>query len=82
MSRIARFSPRELDEEQRRLYRAITGGDRAQGPQFFRLTDDEGRLEGPFNAMLLNPSIGDALQRLGAAIRYGGRLAARCRAAW
>lgn len=79
MSRLARFSPRELDEDQRRLYTEITAGDRAQGPQFFRLTDDEGRLEGPFNAMLLNPPIGDALQRLGAAIRYGGRLPARCR---
>jgi 4-carboxymuconolactone decarboxylase len=79
MSRLARFSPRELDEDQRRLYAAITAGDRAQGPQFFPLTDDEGRLEGPFNAMLLNPPIGDALQRLGAAIRYSGRLSTRCR---
>lgn len=79
MSRLARFTPQELDEDQRRLYAAITAGDRAQGPQFFRLTDDEGRLEGPFNAMLLNPPIGDALQRLGAAIRYSGRLPTRCR---
>ncbi len=29
--------------------------------------------------MLLNPPIGDALQGLGAAIRYGGRLSPRCR---
>ena len=79
MSRLPRFSPHELDNDQRRLYTAITAGDRAQGPQFFRLTDDEGRLEGPFNAMLLNPPIGDALQQLGAAIRYEGRLSTRCR---
>lgn len=79
MSRLRRFSPQELDTDQRRLDAAITAGDRARGPQFFQLTDDEGRLEGPFNAMLLNPPIGDALQRLGAAIRYGGRLPTRCR---
>ena len=79
MSRLRRFSPQELDKDQRRLYATITAGDRARGPQFFRLADDEGRLEGPFNAMLLNPPIGDALQRLGAAIRYGGRLPTRCR---
>ena len=79
MSRLPRFSPQELDEDQRRLYAAITAGDRARGPQFFRLTDDEGGLEGPFNAMLLNPPIGDALQQLGAAIRYSGRLPTRCR---
>ncbi|HEX6235019.1 MAG TPA: carboxymuconolactone decarboxylase family protein [Jiangellaceae bacterium] len=79
MSRIPRLTPHELDADQQRLYAAITGGDRARGPQFFELTDSEGRLVGPFNAMLLNPPIGDALQRLGAAIRYGGRLPARCR---
>ena len=79
MSRLRRCSPHELDRDQRRLYATITAGDRARGPQFFRLADDEGRLEGPFNAMLLNPPIGDALQRLGAAIRYGGRLPTRCR---
>lgn len=79
MSRIPHLAPHELDEEQQRLYAAITAGDRAQGPQFFELADSEGRLAGPFNAMLLNPPIGDALQRLGAAIRYGGRLSPRCR---
>lgn len=79
MSRLPRLAPDELDDEQQRLYAAITGGDRANGPQFFQLTDSSGRLEGPFNAMLLNPPLGDALQRLGAAIRYSGRLSARCR---
>ena len=79
MSRIPRLAPHQLSEEQQRLYAAITAGDRAQQPQFFELTDSQGRLVGPFNAMLLNPPIGDALQRLGAAIRYGGRLSPRCR---
>ena len=79
MSRIPRLAPNELDEDQQRLYAAITAGDRGKQPQFLKLTDSEGRLEGPFNAMLLNPTIGDALQRLGAAIRFGGRLSPRCR---
>ncbi len=79
MSRLPRLHPDALDDDQRRLYTEITGGRRASEPQHFRLTDDDGRLEGPFNAMLLNPTIGDALQGCGAAIRYGGRLSERSR---
>lgn len=77
--RLRPLTPDELDDDQRTLYDAITSGSRSTGPQPFRLTGDDGALTGPFNAMLLNPAIGDALQRLGAAIRYSGRLTARCR---
>jgi alkylhydroperoxidase family enzyme len=63
-------TPAELDEPRRAVYDAIAGGPRATGPQAFRLTDDEGRLEGPFNAMLVSPGVGLALQELGAAVRY------------
>jgi 4-carboxymuconolactone decarboxylase len=79
VSRLPRPTPQDLDEAQRQLYASITSGARASGPQRFSLTDAEGRLEGPFNAMLLNPPIGDALQRLGAALRFEGRLSARAR---
>lgn len=41
--------------------------------------DEAGRLTGPFNAMLVNPAVGDALQQLGAAIRYRTALPARVR---
>jgi alkylhydroperoxidase family enzyme len=41
--------------------------------------DGEGRLLGPFNAMLANPAVGDALQQLGAVIRYGASLPGRVR---
>ncbi len=34
---------------------------------------------GPFNAMLVNPAVGDALQQLGTAIRYRTELPARAR---
>jgi 4-carboxymuconolactone decarboxylase len=79
MSRIPRLTPANLDDEQRRLHASITSGSRSSGPRLFRLADDDGRLEGPFNAMLLNPAIGDPLQSVGAAVRYHGRLSNRCR---
>lgn len=71
--------PDELDEPRRRVYDAIAGGPRAAGPQSFRLTDDDGRLEGPFNAMLVSPGVGMALQDLGAAVRYRTSLSDRAR---
>jgi len=78
-ARIPKLDPASLDDEQRSLYDAIAGGRRAQGPQLFRLTDPSGRLEGPFNAFLLQPRLGSALQALGSAVRYGTGLDDRCR---
>ena len=71
--------PDELDPAQRALYDEITGGPRAAGPRRFPLTDDAGRLAGPFNAMLVAPPAGQALQGLGAAIRYETTLSDRVR---
>jgi 4-carboxymuconolactone decarboxylase len=78
-ARIPKLEPMSLDDEQRALYDAIAGGRRAQGPQLFRLTDDGGRLEGPFNAFLLQPRLGSALQALGSSVRYDTGLDDRCR---
>ena len=78
-ARIGKFEPSGLDAEQRSLYDAIAGGRRAQGPQLFRLADAAGRLEGPFNAFLLQPRLGSALQALGASVRYDTGLDDRCR---
>lgn len=69
----------DLDDRQRDVYDAIVGGPRARGPQHFALVDAEGRLEGPFNAMLAAPEVGAALQQLGAAIRYQTSLSDRVR---
>jgi alkylhydroperoxidase family enzyme len=77
--RLPWFHPDELDAERRAVYDAIAGGPRAAGPQVFRLTDDRGRLEGPFNAMLASPGLGMALQELGAAVRYRTALTDRSR---
>jgi 4-carboxymuconolactone decarboxylase len=79
MSRVTRLRPDELDASQRELYDAITTGPRATGPQHFRLTGDDGELLGPFNALLLAPGLGTALQELGAAIRYRTSLTPRSR---
>ncbi len=78
-ARIPKLDPASLDEEQRSLYDAIAGGRRALGPQLFRLADADGRLEGPFNAFLLQPRLGSALQSLGSAVRYDTGLDDRCR---
>jgi 4-carboxymuconolactone decarboxylase len=78
-ARIPKLEPSSLDAEQRSLYDVITGGRRAQGPQIFLLTDADGRLEGPFNAFLLQPRLGMALQALGSSVRYDTGLDDRCR---
>jgi len=77
--RLNRFTPQQLTTEQHVLYDQIAGGPRAEGRQLFRLVGDDGALEGPFNAMLLAPNLGLALQALGAAIRYGTNLSSRVR---
>jgi 4-carboxymuconolactone decarboxylase len=77
--RLHRYVPDELSPEQRRLYDAITQGPRSKGPQLVPLMDAEGRLEGPFNALLLSPDVGTALQEVGATIRYRTALSDRAR---
>lgn len=77
--RLSRQRPQRLSADQRRLYDEIAGGPRASGLQSFPLTDDDGALTGPFNAMLLSPPVGAALQAVGAAVRYGSVLSARVR---
>lgn len=70
MSRLEGLRPEELSDEQRELYEAIAGGDRARDASF-RLTEADGSLVGPFGALLLSPVVGNALQAVGAAIRFG-----------
>jgi 4-carboxymuconolactone decarboxylase len=68
--RVPRLRPDQLTADQRRLYEELLDGPRGQGPQFFEITDADGVLTGPFNAMLASPRVGMPLQRLGAALRY------------
>ncbi|MEW2570906.1 carboxymuconolactone decarboxylase family protein [Streptomyces sp. NPDC047070] len=78
-TRLPLLHPAALSHAQRLLYEEITGGPRSDGPQLFPLTDAEGRLNGPFNAMLFSPRLGRDLQGLGAAIRYRTDLTPRVR---
>lgn len=70
MARLDPLTPDLLDDEQRRLYDTIVTGPRAGSG----LVDGAGALRGPFDALLRSPTIGDAVQGLGAAIRYRGAL--------
>lgn len=79
LPRTDSLPPDQMEPDQKRLYEAITQGTRAQGPQHFALTDDQGRLRGPFGDFLLSPSVGMALQALGAAVRYDTELPGRAR---
>lgn len=76
-SRLPLLVPGELSADQKNLYEKIAAGPRANGP--FRIAYDDGSLAGPFNALLHAPRIGDALQALGSALRFGGRLSDRTR---
>lgn len=79
MARIPALTPEDLDVAQRDLYQRISRGPRAQGPQHFDLQRPDGSLTGPFNAFLLSPPVGTALQSVGTALRYETGLDARTR---
>ena len=78
MARLPGLPPGDLNAEQQALYDSIAGGDRAKDASF-PLTDDRGALIGPFNALLYNPGVGDAVQQLGSALRFHGELSGAVR---
>jgi 4-carboxymuconolactone decarboxylase len=80
-SRLRRLRPTELSPRQARVYAEITGGPRGATPPLFSISDDQGALLGPFNAMLFAPEVGDALQALGSALRFESGLPGRLREA-
>ena len=79
MTRNRRLTPDELDEAQLQLYESILHGPRASQPASVPLVDRLGGLEGPFNAFLLQPALGQALQAVGATLRYSSQLPDRFR---
>jgi len=70
--------PDQLDDAQRAVLHSVAGGPRSR-ERAFALTDDSGRLHGPFNLMLLAPGPGLALSELGAALRFRTGLSDRVR---
>jgi 4-carboxymuconolactone decarboxylase len=77
-SRVALLAPDELRGASRVLHETITGGPRG-GVAAVPIVDEGGRLLGPFRVMLSSPVIGDAVQALGAALRFHGSLTVRTR---
>jgi 4-carboxymuconolactone decarboxylase len=69
--------PDELTLERRRVYDLIADGPRVASQALSPVTGPGGRLEGPFNAMLLSPAVGASLQGVGASLRYGSGLTSR-----
>ena len=75
--RLDLLAPADLDDAQRTVYEAITGGPRASQNRLVPLTDEAGRLAGPFAVMLLSPEVGNAVQAVGAKVRFTGALTDR-----
>ncbi|MDP5181638.1 carboxymuconolactone decarboxylase family protein [Blastococcus sp. BMG 814] len=78
-ARLPLLHPAQLDGERARLHAEITRGPRQAQSSVVPLTDDAGRLMGPFAAMLLEPRIGSAVQAVGAALRGEQLLGPRAR---
>ncbi len=72
-------TPEELSAEQLAVYRAIVDGPRSDGPKVVSFVDRDGHLEGPFNAMVVHPKLGESVQALGAAVRFASSLSDRQR---
>ena len=77
--RLDLTAPADLGDAQRALYEAITGGPRASQSGTVPIADESGRLLGPFAVMLLTPEVGNAVQQVGAKIRFATALSARMR---
>ncbi|WP_425307496.1 carboxymuconolactone decarboxylase family protein [Ammonicoccus fulvus] len=69
-TRLTGITPAEMSSEQRAVYDAIVTSPRGASSRL----DADGSLPGPFNAMLLSPAVGMALQNLGSALRYESTL--------
>ncbi len=67
-----------MNDDQAALYDAIASGDRARDSAF-PLTESDGALVGPFNCMLYSPHVGDAVQKVGSAVRFHSEMSARVR---
>src|SRR3954470_1784465 len=67
--------PADLDDAQRHFYEMVVNGSRGNWPG---LTEADGRLRGPFRALIANPAVGEAVQSLGLVFREG-ELPARAR---
>jgi 4-carboxymuconolactone decarboxylase len=77
--RLTWLEPTDLTVAQRDTYDRIVGSRNRMANRASAVTDERGRLQGPFNAMLFSPLVGGALQEVGQALRTRGVLSARLR---
>ena len=73
-SRLAAVRPEEASPEQRKVFDAITGGDRGRSRPLADFLDERGGLAGPFNAWMHRPDLGSIAHRLGERLRFHGIL--------
>ncbi len=75
MPRLGPQSFDSLNDDQRVLWDNITTGPRGNPErEHGGLAGADGALIGPFNALFLSPTLGDAIQKLGASVRYNNSL--------
>lgn len=74
--RLAPIILASMDHAQQALYRVMVEGPRGQDADF-PLTAPDGSLLGPFNAFLLSPGVGMALQQVGIAVRMASAITPR-----
>jgi 4-carboxymuconolactone decarboxylase len=77
--RLPLITPGGMTPEQSDLYGRLLGDARRGGPKAMLAKEGDGGLAGPFNALLLNPVMGDTLQSLGHELRFDGELTDRVR---
>ena len=75
--RLHWYTPNELTRQQHAIYAGVRSKYGPNPP--FVLTDQDGRLHGPFNAMLAAPGVGAALQHLSMAVGAETSLSQRLR---
>ncbi|MEZ4657344.1 MAG: carboxymuconolactone decarboxylase family protein [Caldilineaceae bacterium] len=74
MSRLKTIRSQDFTPAQQQVFDSITTGKRGQGGSVDTFLNPEGGLRGPFNALLYSPILGNAVQRVGEAVRYEGTL--------
>lgn len=74
MTRLTPIPIDSLNDQQKEVFDAITGGKRGTGRPIEEFVLPNGGMRGPFNAMLHHPAIGNALQRMGEILRFEGTL--------
>ncbi|WP_432989415.1 carboxymuconolactone decarboxylase family protein [Dactylosporangium sp. CA-233914] len=75
--RVEHVDPADMTDGQRAVYDRYATGPRAAPDNPFLLVGPDGRLQGPPAVWILSPAFGQALQQIGAAVRFGSRLPAR-----